>query len=121
MKKFFIYFSLAIFTTMGIYVMKVAASLPRTYDGKNTNVYELQQNYEKYDISEADGIANVIIKENLEKTRALNTVASVTFDFRGYDTLGESFILLTAISGSVVILRNSKRGRENSDEEKYKG
>ena len=121
MKKFFIYFSLAIFTTMGIYVMVIAASMPRTYDGRNTNVYELQQDYVKYDTSEADGITNVIVKENLDKTRALNTVASVTFDFRGYDTLGESFILLTAISGSVVILRNGKRRRENSDEEKHQG
>lgn len=121
MKKFFIYFSLAIFTTMGIYVMVIAAGLPRTYDGRNTNVYELQRNSKGVSIENPDGVAEIMVKENLAKTGAVNAVTAIVFDFRGYDTLGESFILLTAISGSFIILRNGKKGRENSDEEKHKG
>ena len=41
------------------------------------------------------------------------------FDFRGYDTLGESFVLLTAISGSMLILRGvRRRGRSAQTEKK---
>ena len=47
---------------------------------------------------------NAMVKENLEKTMAINNVSAVVFDWRGFDTLGESFILLTAIAGSFVIL-----------------
>jgi hypothetical protein len=116
MKKFFTYFSLAVILAIGIYSVIYMSVLPRTYDGKTTNVSELAKNYENYDTNNADGITNIIIKENLKKTHALNTVASVTFDFRGYDTLGESFILLTAISGSMAILRNGiKRRKENEE------
>jgi hypothetical protein len=115
MKKFFIFFSLAIIATIGIYVMVTASKLDRTYNGRNTNVYEIAQNPEKYTIGDEDGITSIIVKENLEKTHALNTVASVTFDFRGYDTLGESFILLTAISGSVAILRRARGGNGKNE------
>ena len=34
--------------------------------------------------------------------------AAVVFDFRGYDTLGESFVLLIAITGATVILRRKR-------------
>jgi multisubunit Na+/H+ antiporter MnhB subunit len=37
------------------------------------------------------------------------------FDYRGYDTLGESFILLTAIAGSFVIL--SRSGKKSAKKE----
>lgn len=40
-----------------------------------------------------------------EKTKALNVVTAVVFDFRGYDTIGESFVLFTAITASAAILR----------------
>ena len=51
----------------------------------------------------------------LEKGMAANSVAAVVFDFRGYDTLGESFILLTAIAGSFVILSRVKhKGKEEA-------
>ncbi|WDC83841.1 hypothetical protein PL321_15340 [Caloramator sp. mosi_1] len=52
-----------------------------------------------------------MVKQTIEKTHALNAVTAIVFDFRGYDTLGESFVLFTAISGTVVILRNAMKGR----------
>lgn len=119
MKKFFIFFSLAVFLALGIYSMVYMADLPRTYDGSRTKVADLIKNPSVYDYNDADGITNIIIKKNLYETHALNTVGSVTFDFRGYDTLGESFILLTAISGSLVILRNGVKKGENEDEQKH--
>lgn len=118
MKKFFIYFSLSIFTTMGIYVMITAAGLPRTYNGKNinTDVIELQKDSKNNASDNIDGISNVIVSESLDKTRALNTVNAVALDYRGYDGLGQIFLLFTAISGSALILRSVKKGEEKSNE-----
>lgn len=121
MKKFFVYFSLAILTTMGIYVMVTAEGLPRTYNGRNTNIYELKGNNTAYSLDNTDGVADAIVKQNLNKTRALNVVNAVALDFRGYDALGQSFILLTVISGCAVILKSEKKGSDEPDEEKYKG
>ncbi len=87
-------------------------NIPVTYDGSGTDVVKLYENPSKYDVSHPDGVADVIVKQNLEKTMAANNVAAVVFDFRGYDTLGESFILLTAIAGSFVILSRPKKREE---------
>ncbi|MBR3397867.1 MAG: hypothetical protein IKG70_08525 [Lachnospiraceae bacterium] len=82
----------------------------KSYDGSDTDVVALYNDPENYDVSDAKGVADVIVKENLSKTMAANNTAAVVFDFRGYDTLGESFILLTAIAGSFAILgRHIKR------------
>lgn len=121
MKKFFTYFSLAIFITMGTYVMITAADLPRTYNGKNTNIYEIQGNSPKYSLEEPYSASEIIIKESIEKTRSLNIVNAVVFDFRGYDALGQSFILLTTVTGCSLMLSCEKKRREESDEEDYKG
>lgn len=88
-------------------VINAYTNIPITYDGSDTNVVELYNAPTNYDTSDPDGVADIIVKENLEKTMAANNVAAVVFDFRGYDTLGESFILLTAIAGAFVILSMS--------------
>lgn len=49
------------------------------------------------------------------KSGAVNRVASILIDFRGYDTLGEATVLFTAIVGAIAILR--KRGRKKAEEE----
>ena len=98
--------------------------IPITYDGRDTDVLELYENPKNYDVSDPDGVADIIVKENLDKTMAVNNVSAVVFDWRGFDTLGESFILLTAIAGSFVILgvhrKKSKKavsseGREDNE------
>ena len=43
-------------------------------------------------------------------------MTSIVFDFRGYDTMGEAFILITAVAGTMVILFNKKEKKE--DEQK---
>lgn len=100
MKKFFTYFSLAVIGVMGIYVMfemaKMTGNVP-TYDG----------------------IAKLIVDRTIEGTHAINSVTAVVFDFRGYDTLGESFVLFTAISCSAAVLRKGVAARRESDEEKH--
>ncbi|HBE41861.1 MAG TPA: hypothetical protein DDW27_11775 [Bacteroidales bacterium] len=40
-----------------------------------------------------------------EKTGSANLVTGVLFDFRGYDTLGEATVLVTAVLGVLTILR----------------
>lgn len=90
-------------------VINAYANLPITYDGSDTNVVDLYNDPTHYDVSDPDGVADIIVKENLEKTMAANNVAAIVFDFRGFDTLGESFILLTAIAGAFVILSVSGR------------
>jgi multicomponent Na+:H+ antiporter subunit B len=43
-----------------------------------------------------------------------NMVSAVNFDFRGFDTLGEEFMLLCAVTGVVVLLRGA-RGENRTD------
>lgn len=117
MKKLIAVIALIVFLGAGIYgVAYMFGNVPITYDGSKTDVYALLQNPSDYDTSDADGVASIIVKENLEKTQAVNNVTAVVFDFRGYDTLGESFILLTAITGALVILRKSRKRGEIGDE-----
>jgi len=37
-----------------------------------------------------------------------NMVSAINFDYRGFDTLGEEFMLLGAVTGTVVLLRGSR-------------
>ena len=72
----------------------------------------MQRGPESYNDSEADGAAAAIVQQNLAKSHAVNDVTSIVFDFRGYDTMGEAFILITAVAGSAVILFSKKAGEE---------
>src|SRR3954447_5680955 len=42
---------------------------------------------------------------------ATNIVSAVTFDYRGFDTLGEEFILFAAAVGSAILLRAQREQR----------
>ena len=109
MKKLIMAISLIIILGVGIYsVAYMQSNIAITYDGRGTDVYELQQNPENYDTSNPDGVAGIMVQENLAKTHAVNNVTAIVFDFRGYDTLGESFVLLIAITGATVILRRKR-------------
>ncbi|MGN0981527.1 MAG: hydrogen gas-evolving membrane-bound hydrogenase subunit E [Candidatus Limivicinus sp.] len=110
MKKFLTWVCLAVFMVAGIYACVTMAAMPRTYDGQNAtvSVYELRQDPSSYDDSTADGAAAVIVQQNLEKTHAVNDVTSIVFDFRGYDTMGEAFLLITAVAGVTVLLRKTE-------------
>ena len=55
-----------------------------------------------------------VINDLAPKERLVtNAVTAVNFDYRGFDTLGEEFMLLAAVTGTVVLLRGS-RGEETS-------
>jgi len=55
-----------------------------------------------------------IIENAQEQTGNNNVVASVVFDYRGLDTLGEATILFTAVTGVLLLLRTQKHKEENS-------
>lgn len=110
--------ALLVIFIVGVYgVVYMYNEIPLTYDGKGTDVTQLYENPTEYDNSDPDGVAGIIVNTNLEQTRAVNAVAAIVFDYRGYDTIGESFILLTAISGSFIILRTNKEKKEEGDDE----
>jgi multicomponent Na+:H+ antiporter subunit B len=50
-----------------------------------------------------------------------NAVASVTFDQRGYDTLGEEFILFAAVLGVAILLRAQRDEEEREPSESAYG
>lgn len=50
-------------------------------------------------------MAAAYVEGAAEKTGSANLVTGVLFDFRGYDTLGEAVILITAVLGVLTILR----------------
>ena len=118
MKKFLTYVSLAVILFAGLTAAIRMASMPRTYEGQNATVpvAVLQQSPDSYDDSVADGAAAAIVQQNLANTHAVNDVTSIVFDFRGYDTMGEAFILITAVAGSAVILFTKQSKKEENDE-----
>lgn len=116
MKKLVSVIALIVILCTGIFsVAYMYSNIPITYDGTKTDVYAIAQNPTDYDTAGADGIASVIVKENLEKTHAVNDVTSIVFDFRGYDTMGEAFILVVAVSGAAVILRKPLARKEDDE------
>jgi multisubunit Na+/H+ antiporter MnhB subunit len=50
-----------------------------------------------------------IIDNAQNETGADNSVTSVVFDYRGFDTLGEATVLFTAVAGVILIFRRLKK------------
>ena len=117
-KKLFLTISLVILLACGVYAAIVMANSDPTYDGSGTDVVALYENPQDYDNTKADGVAAVVVNENLDKTAAQNVVFSVVFNFRGYDTMGESFILIAAIAGCLVVLRKTAKKADSPEKEK---
>src|SRR6516165_10985188 len=56
----------------------------------------------------------VINRIALGQTNATGTVSAVNFDYRGFDTVGEEFILFAAAAGVSTVLRRLRGERERS-------
>ena len=114
--------SLLVILVAGVFAAITATGFERTYDG-NIDAAKLYVDHQagvKQDLSDANSIADIIVRQNLSReegvgTMAQNNVAAIVFDYRGFDTLGESFILLTAIAGSFVILSIAKKKKEDEE------
>ena len=119
MKKWLTYVSLGVILFSCVFAAVTMSGMERSYEGAHAPVpvHELQKNPESYDDSFASGAADAIVQQNLAETHAVNDVTSIVFDFRGYDTMGEAFILITAVTGSAVILFKKKAGKEEENNE----
>jgi multicomponent Na+:H+ antiporter subunit B len=51
----------------------------------------------------------------LPQRHTTNVVAAVVFDYRGFDTMGEEFILFAAVSGIVMLLRGDDDEEEDPE------
>ena len=119
MKKWLTYVSLGMILFSCVFAAVTMSGMERTYESSHAAVpvYELQQDPDSYDDSFASGAADAIVQQNLANSHAVNDVTSIVFDFRGYDTMGEAFILITAVTGSAVILFKKKAEKEDDKDE----
>jgi multicomponent Na+:H+ antiporter subunit B len=53
---------------------------------------------------------SLLTRTAVEQRHATNVVSAVVFDYRGFDTLGEEFILFTAAIGGALLLRSGRGG-----------
>lgn len=51
-----------------------------------------------------EGVSNYIINSGLNDTGSLNLITAVLYDYRAFDSLGESTVIFGAVSGIVLIL-----------------
>jgi multicomponent Na+:H+ antiporter subunit B len=56
-------------------------------------------------------VAPRYIEQSYPETRTPNIVTSVLADYRGYDTLGETVVILTAGLAVILLLPRNDRGR----------
>ena len=56
------------------------------------------------------------LQHGQEQTASNNECTAVVFDFRGFDTLGESTVLFCAVVGVALIFRKMQAGEEHEDE-----
>ncbi len=119
MKKWLTYVCLGIILFSCVYAAFTMGNWERSYEGQDAAVpvYDLQQDPDSYEAEFASGAADAIVQQNLAETHSQNDVTSIVFDFRGYDTMGEAFILVTAVTGSAVILFKKKERKEDENDE----
>lgn len=60
---------------------------------------------------------NVLNSVAVYERHATDVVSAVNFDYRGFDTLGEEFILFTSVLGGVLLLRRQKGEGKDGDGE----
>lgn len=54
-----------------------------------------------------------ILARAVAQTHATGVVSAINFEYRGFDTVGEEFILFTAAAGMAVVLRKLRNERED--------
>ncbi|MGH2819181.1 MAG: MnhB domain-containing protein, partial [Actinomycetota bacterium] len=74
------------------------------------------------DFGDYGGAYGLILNEvAVTERKATNVVASVTFDYRGFDTLGEEFILFAAVIGATLLLRTQRDEEEREPTDQAPG
>lgn len=67
--------------------------------------------YGSADAPTVNGVAERYVEKGTEETGAVNTVAGMILDYRAFDTLGESFVLFTAMCAVTILLNRSGKKR----------
>jgi multicomponent Na+:H+ antiporter subunit B len=68
------------------------------------------------DFGHYSGIYGLVLEHvAVAERHANNVVSAVTFDYRGFDTLGEEFILFAAAVGGAILLRAERDERAQQD------
>lgn len=75
---------------VGLGVLLVAALLAAPRSGRESHPY-----------------GDATTQNALQRKNTANVISSINFDQRGFDTLGEEFLLFTSVLGAVVLLRPS--------------
>ena len=75
-------------------MLMTVANLPRYGSADAPTVNEVAQRY---------------VEQGTEETGAVNTVAGMILDYRAFDTLGESFVLFTAVCAVTILMNLSPK------------
>ncbi|MFL5302471.1 MAG: hydrogen gas-evolving membrane-bound hydrogenase subunit E [Anaeromyxobacteraceae bacterium] len=65
----------------------------------------------------ASAYGDLLVARSVPERRAQDVVAAVNFDYRGFDTIGEEFILFAAVVGVLTILRRRDDEEDVTDED----
>ncbi len=57
---------------------------------------------------EENSVAQVYLENAFQQTGSANVVTSIVWGYRGYDTVGESIVLFTAVIGVLMVFRSLK-------------
>ena len=60
---------------------------------------------------------DIINRVAVAQTNATGVVSTVNFEYRGFDTVGEEFILFVAAAGTAVVLRHLRNERQQSEDD----
>jgi multicomponent Na+:H+ antiporter subunit B len=60
-------------------------------------------------------LGDLLSRSAVPQRHAQNSVAATVFDYRGFDTMGEEFILFGAVTGVVMLLRDQAEEPEDAD------
>jgi len=88
----------AIFLIAGMLMVHQFGHPERQFSEEDGKIRTVDPNMDEY-----------IIENAQNETGADNTVTSVVFDYRGFDTLGEATVLFTAVAGVVILFRRLKK------------
>ena len=62
-------------------------------------------------------IINHYLEQGADETNAINIVAAILTDYRGFDTLGETIVLFTSVVAVSSVLRSARHDWKFDDDE----
>ena len=69
------------------------------------------------DVPTVNEVTRRYLEKGMEETGAVNAVAGIILDYRAFDTLGESFVLFTAVSAVLILMLDAPGAVTQNDDE----